>query len=245
MYRFHRRLASFARVIRLDQRGIGMSSRVPSLDVIGPKFWAKDADLGAGRDRMRAGDRFRSLLCLDDRTRSRGRLSRASQQPGDLQRSGSYPACARLSDRVRNRRGRSLYDRGDGAGRRRPGRRHARCHRAQRGRRRRIPRVVGHGGQPRRLPQHGPRGHPRSCATPMCAKPSRGSPRRRWSCIATTRTSPRSPTAVILPSTSAARASSSCRAATPCTGSATPHRCSTRSRSSSPACGAGSAPSEC
>jgi class 3 adenylate cyclase len=43
MYRFHRRLAAFSRVIRLDQRGIGLSSRVPSLDVIGPKFWAKDA----------------------------------------------------------------------------------------------------------------------------------------------------------------------------------------------------------
>jgi class 3 adenylate cyclase len=43
MYRFHRRLASFSRVIRLDQRGIGLSSRVPSLDVVGPKFWAKDA----------------------------------------------------------------------------------------------------------------------------------------------------------------------------------------------------------
>ena len=43
MYHFHRRLASFSRVIRLDQRGIGLSSRVPSLDVIGPKFWAKDA----------------------------------------------------------------------------------------------------------------------------------------------------------------------------------------------------------
>ncbi|MCV7378115.1 adenylate/guanylate cyclase domain-containing protein [Mycobacterium alsense] len=42
MYRFHRRLASFARVIRLDQRGIGLSSRVPSIDVIGPQFWAKD-----------------------------------------------------------------------------------------------------------------------------------------------------------------------------------------------------------
>ena len=42
MYRFHRRLASFARVIRLDQRGIGLSSRVPSTDVIGPEFWAKD-----------------------------------------------------------------------------------------------------------------------------------------------------------------------------------------------------------
>jgi class 3 adenylate cyclase len=43
MYRFHRRLASFCRVIRFDQRGIGLSSRVPSLDVIGPKSWAQDA----------------------------------------------------------------------------------------------------------------------------------------------------------------------------------------------------------
>ena len=43
MYRFHRRLASFSRVIRFDQRGIGLSSRVPSLDMIGPTFWAKDA----------------------------------------------------------------------------------------------------------------------------------------------------------------------------------------------------------
>jgi class 3 adenylate cyclase len=42
MYRFHRRLASFARVIRLDQRGIGLSSRVSSADVIGPTFWARD-----------------------------------------------------------------------------------------------------------------------------------------------------------------------------------------------------------
>jgi pimeloyl-ACP methyl ester carboxylesterase len=41
MYRFHRRLASFARVIRLDQRGIGLSSRVPA-DTLGPKFWAED-----------------------------------------------------------------------------------------------------------------------------------------------------------------------------------------------------------
>jgi class 3 adenylate cyclase len=42
MYRFHRRLASFARVIRLDQRGIGLSSRVSSVDMIGPTFWAQD-----------------------------------------------------------------------------------------------------------------------------------------------------------------------------------------------------------
>ncbi len=43
MYRFHRRLASFCRVIRFDQRGIGLSSWVPSLDMVGPESWAKDA----------------------------------------------------------------------------------------------------------------------------------------------------------------------------------------------------------
>src|ERR1700730_11984576 len=43
MYRFHRRLASFSRVIRFDQRGLGLSSRVPSLDVLGARFWAEDA----------------------------------------------------------------------------------------------------------------------------------------------------------------------------------------------------------
>ncbi|MGF2952219.1 adenylate/guanylate cyclase domain-containing protein [Mycobacterium sp. THU-M116] len=43
MYRFHRRLASFARVIRFDQRGIGLSSPVPSPDMIGPEAWANDA----------------------------------------------------------------------------------------------------------------------------------------------------------------------------------------------------------
>jgi class 3 adenylate cyclase len=42
MYRFHRRLASFCRVIRFDQRGIGLSSRV-SVDMIGPQSWAQDA----------------------------------------------------------------------------------------------------------------------------------------------------------------------------------------------------------
>jgi class 3 adenylate cyclase len=43
LYRFHRRLASFSRVIRFDHRGIGLSSRVPSMDVLGPTFWAADA----------------------------------------------------------------------------------------------------------------------------------------------------------------------------------------------------------
>jgi class 3 adenylate cyclase len=43
MYRSHRRLASFSRVIRFDQRGIGLSSRVPSTEMIGPKSWAQDA----------------------------------------------------------------------------------------------------------------------------------------------------------------------------------------------------------
>jgi class 3 adenylate cyclase/pimeloyl-ACP methyl ester carboxylesterase len=43
MFRFHRHLASFSRLMRFDQRGIGLSSRLPSMDVIGPKFWAEDA----------------------------------------------------------------------------------------------------------------------------------------------------------------------------------------------------------
>ena len=37
MYRFHRRLASFSRVIRFDYRGIGLSSRIPSMNMLGPK----------------------------------------------------------------------------------------------------------------------------------------------------------------------------------------------------------------
>jgi class 3 adenylate cyclase len=43
MYRFHRRLASFSRVIRFDHRGIGLSSRMPSMNMLGPKYWAEDA----------------------------------------------------------------------------------------------------------------------------------------------------------------------------------------------------------
>src|ERR1700758_772452 len=43
MHRFHRRLASFCRVIRFDLRGMGLSSLVPSRDLLGPKFWAEDA----------------------------------------------------------------------------------------------------------------------------------------------------------------------------------------------------------
>jgi class 3 adenylate cyclase len=43
LYRFHRRLASFARVIRFDLRGVGLSSRMPGMDRLGPKFWAEDA----------------------------------------------------------------------------------------------------------------------------------------------------------------------------------------------------------
>ena len=43
MYRFYRRLASFCRVIRFDQRGMGMSSRIGSADKITPACWAEDA----------------------------------------------------------------------------------------------------------------------------------------------------------------------------------------------------------
>lgn len=40
--RFHQRLTSFCRVIRLDHRGAGLSSPVSSTDVLGPQFWAED-----------------------------------------------------------------------------------------------------------------------------------------------------------------------------------------------------------
>jgi len=42
MYRFHRRLSSFCRLIRFDHRGMGMSSRI-SADKITPACWAEDA----------------------------------------------------------------------------------------------------------------------------------------------------------------------------------------------------------
>jgi class 3 adenylate cyclase len=41
MYRFHRRLASFCRLIRFDHRGMGMSSRIGE-DKITPACWAED-----------------------------------------------------------------------------------------------------------------------------------------------------------------------------------------------------------
>ena len=43
MHRFHRRLSSFSRVIRFDLRGMGLSSLVPTREVLGPEFWAEDA----------------------------------------------------------------------------------------------------------------------------------------------------------------------------------------------------------
>ena len=42
LYRFHRRLASFSRLIRFDHRGTGLSSRAP-LDETRPLVWAQDA----------------------------------------------------------------------------------------------------------------------------------------------------------------------------------------------------------
>jgi class 3 adenylate cyclase len=42
LYRFHRRLSTFCRVIRFDHRGMGMSSRIGS-DNITPACWAEDA----------------------------------------------------------------------------------------------------------------------------------------------------------------------------------------------------------
>jgi class 3 adenylate cyclase len=43
MARFHRRLTSFARILRFDQRGIGLSAHLPMSAALGPKPWAEDA----------------------------------------------------------------------------------------------------------------------------------------------------------------------------------------------------------
>lgn len=43
MARFQRRVSSFARIIRFDQRGIGLSAHLPMSAAIGPKPWAEDA----------------------------------------------------------------------------------------------------------------------------------------------------------------------------------------------------------
>jgi pimeloyl-ACP methyl ester carboxylesterase len=43
LFRLQRRLASFARVIRFDQRGMGASSRTSSPDIVSPRFWSEDA----------------------------------------------------------------------------------------------------------------------------------------------------------------------------------------------------------
>ena len=105
--------------------------------------------------------------------------------------------------------------------------------------------VVGHGRQSGRLTEHGPRHHPDRTGIAMSVTRWRGSPRRRWSCTATIRSSAQSTTAGTSPSASLEHTSSSCLGQMRSTGSATPRRCSTRSRSSSPACGAASAPNGC
>jgi len=43
MARFQRRISSFARIIRYDQRGIGLSAHLSMSAAIGPKPWAEDA----------------------------------------------------------------------------------------------------------------------------------------------------------------------------------------------------------
>jgi class 3 adenylate cyclase len=43
LYRFHRRLASFSRLIRFDYRGMGLSSHGPISDPVTPARWAEDA----------------------------------------------------------------------------------------------------------------------------------------------------------------------------------------------------------
>ena len=82
MYRFHRRLASFSRVIRFDPRGLGLSSRVPSAGMIGPILGA-GRDRGDGRRRIRAGDDLCAEFHRDDRTGTRCQSPPAGEKPRD------------------------------------------------------------------------------------------------------------------------------------------------------------------
>ena len=179
MYRFHRRLASFSRVIRFDQRGIGLSSRVPSMDVVGPTFWAKDAiavmdAVGCQQATIFASnytgmsglvlaadypERVRSLVIVNGAARTLWAPDYPIGAEGRF--ADPFMTVATEPDAVEQG-----FDAlkivapsvaGDNA----------------------LPHVVGSGRQPRGVARAWPAHTPRSWRRPTCATPSRASPRRR------------------------------------------------------------------
>ena len=245
MYRFHRRLASFSRVIRFDQRGIGLSSRVPSMDVVGPTFWAEDAIAVMDAVGCEQATIFASgytgmsglVLAADypERVRSLVIVNGAARTLW----APDYPIGAegRVADPFMTVAHRA------GCGR--AGLRRTQDRRAERRRRQRLPHVVGSGRQPRGIAEHGPRAS-KVLAAGRRARQARAH-HRADADRAPRQTPDSSPsaTAATSPSTSRDHATSNYPAPTRCTGWATPRRCSTRSRSSSPARGAASTPNAC
>ena len=156
MYRFHRRLASFCRVIRFDHRGIGLSSRVPSMNLIGPKFWAEDAiavmDAVGCEQATIFAPSFHAMnglvLAADypDRVRSLVVINGAARTLW----APDYPVGAEtVRTSIRSRRSRLEPDAVE------HGFDVLRARRAERRRRRRVPHVVGSGRQPRGAAEHG------------------------------------------------------------------------------------------
>ena len=243
MYRFQRRLASFGRVIRYDQRGIGLSSRVP-LDMIGPRFWAKDAiavmnAVGCERATILAPG-FTTMTALvlaaDYPERVASLVLINGARPDD--------ARARLPHRPRNRRHRSVHHGRDRAGRRRAGFRHAD-----------ISRRPSHARDAFRAwwDMAGNRAASPSMARAIILAVRNSDVRDTLARIS-------APTLILhrddrrfspvehgryLAEHIAGSRWSNCPVKTPCTGSAMPLRCSTRSRSSSPGCEAVGTPNGC
>ncbi|MDP9116230.1 MAG: adenylate/guanylate cyclase domain-containing protein [Actinomycetota bacterium] len=103
MARFHRRLGSFCRVIRFDQRGIGLSSRVPSMSLIGPDVWFQDAvavldavGIGAA-DVMASGHSVMSALVMAAQAPDRVRNLILINGAARVMWAPDYPVGAELS----------------------------------------------------------------------------------------------------------------------------------------------------
>ena len=180
MYRFHRRLASFARVIRFDHRGMGLSSRCLAGRRSGRNSGREDALAVMDAVGCEQATVFGSGFTAMTGARARRRPSRAGAQPGDRQRRRAR-CCGRPTIRSGAQIGRTepfttvaiepdAVEQGfdvlsiiaptvadDDAFRT----------------------LVGSRGQPRGVAEYGPRDHRSARRRPTCATRSRASPRRR------------------------------------------------------------------
>ena len=115
---------------------------------------------GDGRRRLRAGDDLRIGVHGDERALSRCRPTGAGGQAGDRQRRGQGAVGAGLRGGLAGECGESVHHRRDRTRRCRAGIRRAGIPGTVRRGRRCISRVVGRGGQSRRVAEHGPQIEP-------------------------------------------------------------------------------------